>query len=449
MSQLNDFPTSPNSRSSWRAASRFKEHLSLALTPIDPQVEQSHFSPDSPTGHHDTDTTQSNRTFSLGSSRSTMYRSPPRSNARDVEKGASSIHTSPRSATTFRDRFTKLFFDVRSLRKERDVDLPIQHPELNEWQPLHIEKRNPRCSCSRCKNDSVRKWRRRMLLIALLLFLFYVFANLIVLNVRVLSSTTTNTHSQIASATPSSSSASSSSTLSADAQQCIMQYTLNAPTSPTTYPCSTCLPLLSNILYNYTSVYPAARDATQFCALRALWEDADSGGQAGLEASGWVQDVRFCAWGGVQCNGSGKVSSLQLTFPAVPASIPAEFGNLTALETLKIIGNNKIPGGSLDQSFSSLTMLSTLHLESTGLNAFPKTLSNLTSLTLIKNAQLPSQLPANVVELPLQILIVNNETLFLTSDQQNAICGNDLGGKLQTCDLRGTGVQSCGSCLVG
>lgn len=36
----------------------------------------------------------------------------------------------------------------------------------------------------------------------------------------------------------------------------------------------------------------------------------------------------------------------QLTFPAVPASIPAEFGNLTHLETLQIIGNNVIPGPS-------------------------------------------------------------------------------------------------------
>ena len=34
----------------------------------------------------------------------------------------------------------------------------------------------------------------------------------------------------------------------------------------------------------------------------------------------------------------------QLTFPAVPASLPAEFTNLTALENLEIVGGNKSPG---------------------------------------------------------------------------------------------------------
>ena len=306
MNPLNDFPTSPLSRASWHASSRFREHLSVSFVPadIDAPIEHSHFSPDSPAGHlpASSHTPPTTSRFSFGSSRSTMYRSPP-IHPRDIEKNQFLGRESPRSTTTFRDRFTKLFFDVRTLNREPEVDVPAQPPEMSQWPPLHIEKRPMRCSCPRCEDDPARKWRRRAMLTILVAFLLCVLANLVVLDVRVLAQPSARSGPQAVST-------SSSSTLSVDAQQCITQYTLNAPTSPTTYPCSTCLPLLSNLSYNYTAVYPAARDATQFCALRALWEDSDSNGQAGLEASGWVKDVKFCTWGGVQCDGSGGVSSL-------------------------------------------------------------------------------------------------------------------------------------------
>ena len=98
--------------------------------------------------------------------------------------------------------------------------------------------------------------------------------------------------------------------LSADTEQCIDQYTLNAPGNPTGYPCNMCLPLLAAVPSNATAAYPIARDATQFCGLRSIWEDADQEGRAGLEAGGWVKDIKFCTWSGVQCNGAGRVSSL-------------------------------------------------------------------------------------------------------------------------------------------
>ena len=41
--------------------------------------------------------------------------------------------------------------------------------------------------------------------------------------------------------------------------------------------------------------------------------------------------------------------------------------------------------------------------------------------------------------------IVNNEPLELSAVQRTALCG----GQLQTCDLRGSGIQACGTCLVG
>ncbi|KAI0067593.1 hypothetical protein BV25DRAFT_1818970 [Artomyces pyxidatus] len=435
MSQANQPSYSPSFRASWFPPSRFKEHLSLTVPPHDAPVEQSHFSPESPPPPRP-ETTHS-RSFSLGSS--TMYKPSPQSKMRDLEKG-SSPHSSPHSAG-FRDRFTRLFFEIRAGKREPELDIPIQDPEalpLAQWPPLNVRKQ---CSCH--QETPLQMWRRRAWLAALVLFLFYVFINLLVLDARVFSSShaPTNSTSALAPAPASG--------LSADTQQCIDEYTLNAPSSPTTYPCSTCLPLVSVVPSNLTSVYPTAVDATQFCALRAFWEDAGSSGQSALEAIGWVEDVKFCAWGGVRCDGTGRVSSLQLTFPAIPTSIPAEIGDLTALEAFELIGNNAVPGGPFPQTFSSLSGLASIHFESTALGALPDVLQNVTSLTLVSNAQMGQALPTTISQSSLQTLIVNNENITLTSAQQTAICNNALGGHLQTCDLRGTGIQSCGSCLVG
>ncbi|KAI0048790.1 hypothetical protein FA95DRAFT_994947 [Auriscalpium vulgare] len=446
MSQNNHPPSSPSFRTSWFPPSKFKEHLSLTVPPPDAPIEHSHFSPESPPPFPNP---QSTRSFSFGSS--TMYKASPASKTRDLEKG-STANSTPRSGA-FRDRFTKMFFEMRAPRRQPELDIPIQEPELPdhyhehdhvhmaEWPPLNVRKQH-HCSCRR-HETVLQKWRRRAWITALLLFLLYVLVNLIILNTRAFPSSSN-------SSTPTSSPAPAPpSGLSADAQQCINEYTLNAPASPTTYPCSTCLPLLSQLPANSTAVYPTAVDATQFCALRSLWEDAGSDGQQGLEAGGWVQDVRFCAWNGVRCDGAGQVSSVSLTFPAVPASITAEFTNLTALESLTIVGNNVAPGGPLPSSFPSLTSLSSLSLQSTGLGPLPDNLQNLTSLTLVGNAQMGTSLPASISQSALTALIVNNETLSLTPDQQTAICTNALGGQLRTCDLRGSGIQTCGSCLVG
>ena len=149
---------------------------------------------------------------------------------------------------------------------------------------------------------------------------------------------------------------------------------LDAPSDPTGYPCGTCLPLLAAVPANASLVYPVARDGTVFCGLRSIWEDAGQQGQAGLEAGGWVKDIKFCTWSGVRCNGAGRVSSLyvssssshfsptefnrrsssrrQLTFPAVPASLPAQFTNLTEVESIEIVGDGNTPGMSFARSFA-------------------------------------------------------------------------------------------------
>ncbi|TFY73168.1 hypothetical protein EWM64_g10844, partial [Hericium alpestre] len=232
----------PASSTTWSAPSRFKEHLShlsLAVAPPDHEqpIEQSRFSPDSPKHTHPvppTPPSNSSSAFSLPP----MYRFSPRSHMRDVK------------SPSIRDRVTRFFFDVRApSRREPELGIPIQEP----WPPLHIEKRaqahgqsqgyHECCTCRRHKDEPLRRWRRRFLLGALLLFLLFLFINLIVLDTRVLAQPQIDSQTDVkTTAVPQSS---TSSNLSADTQQCLSQYTLNAPSSPTTYPCATCLPLVA------------------------------------------------------------------------------------------------------------------------------------------------------------------------------------------------------------
>lgn len=366
----NEFRTSSptDNRSSFRFPSKFKEHLSIDVPHPDLQLEHSHFSPDSPPPpvpllHRASSSTHSNQrsTYSFGSS--TMF--SPRSKAQDLEKAGGPpimevplddrsrvAPPSPRreSGWGIRDRFTKFLFDAKSLKKEHSepgFGIAMQETvQMEQWAPLNIEKRNPptyaqqeqdqhlpRCTCCPHHHDHqkkkqqegmLKKWRRKFLIFFGLLFLLWVFANLVALDAKVLSpgtSSSSSSGSGITTASAPSASSSSSSTLSAAVQECITEYTVNAPNSPTTYPCSTCLSLLSALPSSVTDENPAALEATQFCALRALWEDSDSTGQSGLENGGWVEDVKFCSWSGVTCDGSSRVSSLYVHPSSLPISL--------------------------------------------------------------------------------------------------------------------------------
>ncbi|KAH9177484.1 hypothetical protein EDB89DRAFT_1932784 [Lactarius sanguifluus] len=427
MSRTHHRSLTPLSQHSVASSSRFREHLSIAMPPPDPAIERSHFSPVSFTG-------PSERGSTLGGS--TMHGSS-RSRPLDPEKGLTGHSSMPSTSSSIKDRFTRLFLDLRAGLRDGNPSAAVLAPpphdvaHIPEWRPLNVRKQPPQCVCHSQPPPPTRvqRLRNRALLAALAVFLLYLFINVTVLNVRSFSSsapTTTNA-------------------LPADTQQCISQYTLNAPSNPTGYPCGACLPLLAALPPSATAVYSAALDATQFCGLRSLWEDAGQQGQTGLEVGGWVKDVKFCTWAGVRCDGAGRVSSLQLTFPAVPASLPAEFTNLTALENLEIIGDGNSPGTFLRECFSALTALAALHLENTALGPLPDTLQNITSLTLVRNAQVGSSLPPSISDSGLRSLIVNHEPLTLSTAQSAALCG----GQLRSCDLRGSGIQACGACLVG
>ena len=280
-------------------SSKFREHLSLNLPPshLDVPVETSKFSP--------TSTIAPSSRFSFGRSNSKNSKhGKPTPPPRDVEAGMSPTPSS------LRDRFTKLFFDLRTLGTA-DPDLPAQDLRLSQWPPLHIEKHHCQCQLHDPKHEArVRKQQRRSrcLLILLIIILLLLIGNTAFLNVRVLSlSTSPSTTSQTTS---------TSYALSVDAQQCLSQYTIDAPSSPRSYPCSTCLSILQAVPSSYTSSSANAQNtqvinnAVQFCGLRAIYDTGDTQGQATLGNGSWAQNVNFCAWTGVSCDTSGQVTSL-------------------------------------------------------------------------------------------------------------------------------------------
>ncbi|KAH7925290.1 L domain-like protein [Leucogyrophana mollusca] len=395
--------------------SKFREHLSISLPTADIHIEKSQFSPAS---------TVTPSRFS-SSVKSFMRKSSPK----DIEAG---MPSTPRSASV-RDRFTKLFFDLRTFGQEPEM-VPIQEPRLSQWPPLHVEKR--RCNCH-AEKDKHRK-RRTWCLLILIIILLFLLGNTIFLNVRVLSMTSTPNTST------GTSSSSSSYSLSVDAQQCLSQYTLNAPSDPSSYPCSTCLPTLQGVPSSFTSTNTQdgqqVINAIQFCGLRGIFDTANANGQATLGNGSWVQDVKFCAWTGVSCDGSGRVSSLQLTFPGVPATLPNELGSLTGLESLQVIGGNSIPAGALPSSFTNLTALANLKLQATAITSLPDSLFSslkaVTTLTLVNNANMGTSLPSTLTQLSLQNLVVNSQQLG--NPLSSLSSSSSLQSSLQLLDLSST-----------
>jgi hypothetical protein len=185
--------------------------------------------------------------------------------------------------------------------------------ELPKWRPLNIQKQaiqGQGTPHDQLPPTRIQKLRARAPIAALVVFLLYLFINMTIINFRLFAPARMPVPPPVV--TPPTSAPVYTDKLPANTQQCIAQYMIDAPSDPTGYPCSTCLPLLAALPPSATAVYPVALDATQFCGLRSIWEDAGRQGQAGLEAGGWVNDVKFCTWNGVRCDGTGRVSSLSV-----------------------------------------------------------------------------------------------------------------------------------------
>lgn len=96
-------------------------------------------------------------------------------------------------------------------------------------------------------------------------------------------------------------------------------------------------------------------------------------------------------------------------FPGVPATLPTSLSSLIGLQNVQITGDSNIPSGAVKTGgLLSLPSLQSIHIESTGLSDLPDDVfansSNLTSLTLARNANLGQSLPSSLLNLPLQSL---------------------------------------------
>ncbi|KAK7691877.1 hypothetical protein QCA50_005281 [Cerrena zonata] len=414
-----------------------REQLSITVPPPDIPIEVSRFSPESPPLPP-----LPARRRSVSTWTNTIMTGGLTPKSKDIE---ANVPQSPRSVTTtgtrIRDRFTKIFFDVRTLMRDRDAELvPIQPPQLQPWPPLHIDKKICCADCL-CHQKKKRSRRDRFLLWVLVIIILCLLGDVIFLNIHVL------VKSSNSPTTPTNTTTSSSKTLSADAQECLSEYNVNAPSNPSGYPCSSCLPVLQGVSSSFSDGNATdaqqIQNAIQFCGLRAFFDSMDSNGQSALKNGEWVTDVKFCAWSGVSCDSTGKVGALTLTFPSVPSSIPNETGALSGLTSLHVIGNGQIPGGSLPDSFSSLKATTLLHLESTGISVLPdnlfSSLNQVTTLELIKNSQMGNNLPSSLTSLSLQNLVINNQNL--NNPLQALSSSSSLQKSLQLLDLSSTSLS--------
>ncbi|RDX43412.1 L domain-like protein [Lentinus brumalis] len=367
-----------------------------------------------------------------------------RSLTKDPELGK---QPTPPHTPGLRDRLSKYLFDIRMPTRGRDRDsewVPMQEPPLQAWPPLEIEKRR---FCEHCQTHTDGRRRNKILIAVLVLILLGLLGSTIALAVRLSSSQSSSTATPSAATPSPSANATTSDALSADAQQCLSQYTVNAPSDPSSYPCSTCLSVLQQVPPSFAQKNPGEgmqiQNAIQFCGLRSIFETSSGDGQTGLSNAGWAKDVRFCAWQGVKCDGFGRVSSIQLTFPAVPAKIPDEVTALTGLTSLQIIGDTNIPAGDLPTSFNSLSMLTSLQLESTAINTIPSpllsSLGKLTTLTLVKNVKMTGDMTSGFTALPLQNLVVNNQAL--PTNPISALLSSPAARSLQILDLSSTSLN--------
>lgn len=117
-----------------------------------------------------------------------------------------------------------------------------------------------------------------------------------------------------------------------------------------------------------------------------------------------------------------------LSFPAVPSIIPSELGGLTGLQSLKFVGNGQVPAGDFPTSMKRLSALTTLHLESTGMNALPddlfSSLRSVSTLLLSENDNFNGGLPSTIGQSSLRSLCVLCTPQVLIDNRLNSWQGN-------------------------
>ena len=150
-------------------------------------------------------------------------------------------------------------------------------------------------------------------------------------------------------------------------------------------------------------------------ALEALYNATD--GANWTDNTNWSSNAALSAWHGVITDGTGRVTTLNLTDNNLSGEIPAELGDLTSLQNLYLWQNSL--SGEIPAELGGLTSLQILFLEDNNLSGeIPAELGDLSSLQSLYLAQngLSGEIPAELGDL----------TSLLTLDLQN----NNLSGEI-------------------
>ena len=112
-------------------------------------------------------------------------------------------------------------------------------------------------------------------------------------------------------------------------------------------------------------------------ALVALYHATD--GPNWANNGNWLSDRPLGEWYGVTTDGSGRVVGLDLKYNRVSGQIPAELGNLTDLQSLRLVGNQL--SGRIPEELGTLSNLRGLELGTNQLTGqIPAELASLNNL---------------------------------------------------------------------
>ena len=152
----------------------------------------------------------------------------------------------------------------------------------------------------------------------------------------------------------------------------------------------TLLIYLSTFIFSFLTL-SSADDSAAMAKLLASFDTAPSG---------WSATTDCCKWKNVNCDGSNRVTSINLASQSLTGILPSDLGTLTQLTTLSLQGNSL--SGPLP-SLANLTSLQKLYLDSNNFSSIPsgffQGLTRLQTLTLSKNHNLtPWTIPTELTQ---------------------------------------------------
>ncbi|GAB2267215.1 hypothetical protein Dimus_002199 [Dionaea muscipula] len=130
------------------------------------------------------------------------------------------------------------------------------------------------------------------------------------------------------------------------------------------------------------SIYTNADDSAVMSALAAAISPTPKG---------WSSSTNYCKWPGVNCDNSGRVTTISLASKSLSGTLPSDLNSLSQLTVLSLQGNSF--SGPLP-SLANLTLLQQAYLDSNSFTSVPSAafsgLSSLQTLSLSGNLNLSS-----------------------------------------------------------